>query len=129
MLELIIKKLKYREMKFVELPNWYKEIIDMLMNTEFPGKAEIKKQLHSADYILDERDGSLKVKHSIAIHAPVEKTIPVEAYANDLDGILIQVLLFTREGITYLLEILREDGNSLIVLPPASSFKVMVLPK
>lgn len=103
--------------------------IDLVLSANFPGRAEIKTQLLSTEYESIEENGSLKITPRTNFSAMVEKTIPVEANPEDIEGILIQILLHTRKGIAFMLEILREDSRKLVALPPAISFKVMVLGK
>ena len=94
---------------------------------EFPGKAEIKEQLFSAQYEVIDTNGTLDICPIKIEKAPVVKTIPVEAEGEDLDGIPISVLLFTRDGLVYMLEVLRMDGEKVKQLPEASTFELIVL--
>lgn len=68
------------------------------MQSTFPGKDQIVHQLRNAEFEIIDRNGSLKINPQVHDMAMVEKTIPVEAWSIDKDGMMIQVLLFTREG-------------------------------
>lgn len=113
--------------EFKNLPSWYKEIFDLILNAEFSGKNEIKRQVLSSKFKIIDVNGSMSILPSRKEKAPILKTIPVEAYAQDQDGIEIQVLLFTERRIVYMLEISRVDSERVIELPPANKFEVMVL--
>jgi hypothetical protein len=59
--------------------------------------------------------------------APVVKTVPVEGWAEDQEGVWIQSPLFTRNGLAYLFDDLRGDGVPIVQPPPAEAFAVLVL--
>jgi hypothetical protein len=109
------------------LSHWHREILARLLLAEFPGKAEIQKQLVSATFEVIDANQSLKIVPSTSLRAPVQKTIPVEGHAPDQDEALIQVLLFTRDGRVSMLELLREDGEPIRNLPPVGKFEVLTL--
>jgi hypothetical protein len=112
---------------FETLPYWYQKIIEKLLTADFPGKSEIQHQLKNSSFEIVDKNGSLKIYSQILNEALVVKTIPVEAWAHDIDGILIQVILFTQRGIVRMLEIFREDGGPIIYLPAVNNFEVIVL--
>lgn len=112
---------------FNELSDWYREILSRLLNVSFPGQPQLKAQVLSSRFAMFDNSRSLEIFPLKCDAAPVAKTIPVEAFASDCDGVLIQSLLFTRHGMAYMLEVIREDGNEIRDLPPASKFEVIVL--
>lgn len=114
-------------LKFELLPVWHQKIIINLLNTTFVGRDQIKLQLETAYFEIIDKNGSLKIYPQFAKEAPIEKTIPVESWAYDSDGILIQILLFTINGVVNMLEIIREDGKAVFKMPFVEEFKVIVL--
>jgi hypothetical protein len=114
-------------MTFEEIPPWHREILAKLLRADFPGKAEITQQINTARFRIIDANQSLGISALDSLVAPVVKTIPVEAYATDQDGALVQIMLFTRGGRAYMLEILREDGNSVREFPLIEKFTVLVL--
>ena len=114
-------------MTFEELSSWHREILAKLVRVDFPGKAEVTLQLHTATFNIIDANQSLGISTLGSLDAPVVKRIPVEAYATDKDGVLVQVLLFSRTGRAYMLEILREDGKPVRELPAIERFTVLVL--
>ena len=112
---------------FSDLELWYKEIFANLLGMDFPGKKEIKDQIISGIFEVIDENGSLAIHPVSKIKAPVVKTIPVEAWAQDSDGASIQALLFTRNGFVYMFEILRGDGEPIKHLPSSGKFEVIVL--
>src|ERR1041385_4395678 len=105
------------ELIFKTLPDWHKQMLLLLLSASFPGKEELHMQIDSAKFEIIDKNGSLKIVPRSFIKAPLEKTIPVEAWANDQDGILIQVMLFASFGFANMLEVLREDSEPVIKLP------------
>jgi hypothetical protein len=113
--------------QFHELPVWNRELLSRLLNADFPGQQELKSQISTATYKIIDANQSLSISPTKSVPGQFAKTIPVEASGSDQDGVLIQTLLFTRQGFAYMLEVLREDGNPVKCLPPASEFSVTVL--
>jgi len=102
-------------------------MLTRLLNASFPGQQELKSQVLDSRFRVIDGNQSLEIFPTSSIAAPVAKRIPVEAYAADEDGMQIQLLLFTRQGLAYMLEVLRGDGEQVKRLPPASAFNVTVL--
>ena len=114
---------------FRELSNWHQAMLIRLLDAPFPGQKELKTQVLDGRFRVLDENLSLEIRSncSTVAPAPVVKTIPVEAGALDVDEVPIQVLLFTRHGLAYMLEILRPDGNQVKSMPPPNVFEVMVL--
>lgn len=87
----------------------------------------MKAQLEAAEFEIIDSNQSVAIFPPETQSAPVTKTVPVEAHAADVDGVPIELLLFTRKGGAYMLEVLRADGNKVQALPAADEFHVMVL--
>ena len=112
---------------FQELPQWHRDMLCRFLNTPFPGQAELLTQIVNSRFSIIDDNQSLEICPPNSVPAPVIKTIPVEAYASDKDGVPILSLLFTRNGLAYMLEIFRADGGQLTELPPVTAFNIMVL--
>ena len=112
---------------FNNLSAWHRSIFEKLLNSSFKGRNEIYRQLLSARFEVIDTNQSLNIIPLDTAVAPVEKTIPVEAHGKDGDGCEIQVLLFTRNGVAYMLEVIREDGLPVEKLPAVDTFEVMIL--
>jgi hypothetical protein len=112
--------------RFDELPAWHRVLLTRLLTAEFPGCQELLAQVQISRFRLIDENQSLEIQASADRPAPVLKTIPVEAWARDQDGIWIQSLLFTRSGLAYMLDNLRVDGKPIVQLPPAEAFAVLV---
>lgn len=59
--------------------------------------------------------------------APVVHRIPVEAAAEDVDGVLVHFILHVVDGRLSELEVFREDGESIQRMPRAASLSVSCL--
>lgn len=104
------------------------EIIDRLLAADFPGKDQIADQLRNYRVRTIDDDGSLELRvTSAAPAANVEKRIPGEAQASDVDGIHVHFLLHVVNGFAAELEIYKDDGTPIARLPRADELEVMVL--
>jgi hypothetical protein len=109
---------------FSELPAWHRELLTKLLESPFPGNTELMGQVFASNFSIVDDNQSLKIVCSACTPASVRKTIPVEARALDSDGVPIESLLFTREGLAYLLENRRLDGELIKDMPPVKAFNV-----
>jgi hypothetical protein len=112
---------------FNKLSPWHREILSRLLDTPFPGQHELAAQVRNSRFRIIDKNQSLEILPSSSVATSVVKTVPVEASAPDEDSVPIQVLLFTRHGLAYMLEILRADGEQIKRLPLASAFDIIVL--
>ncbi|MGU7784301.1 DUF6984 family protein [Burkholderia sp. PU8-34] len=95
-----------------------RELISELTAAEFPGRAEVIKQLQQCVVRLIDEDGSLEVgipPHAIA--APVLHRVPTELYGPDVDGVQISVLLHVVDGVCHEIEIYKVDGTDIQRMP------------
>ena len=100
-----------------------RRILSVLLAAQFPGRVQIAKQIESARGRVVDQDGS------IALRAPadVERTIPVEAEAEDEDGMTFHVVLHVVDGFIAELEIYREDSLPIRGPIHAEALRVLVL--
>ncbi|WP_124835885.1 DUF6984 family protein [Burkholderia sp. Bp9031] len=95
-----------------------RELISELTAAEFPGRAEVIKQLQQCVVRVIDEEGSLEVgipPHAIA--APVLHRVPTELYGPDVDGVQISVLLHVVDGVCREIEIYKVDGTDIQRMP------------
>jgi hypothetical protein len=88
-------------------------MVATLLRSEFPGRDVLVRQLATASVKTIDPDGSLKFAVESPERADVNQRVPVEAWATDLDGMLIEVLLHVVDGVLDEFEILRADSKPL----------------
>jgi hypothetical protein len=101
----------------------------LLLSQPFPGRDELRQQVQLARVSEEERGGYLSVvltvDRSAAPPAPVQESPSVEAEGLD-EGVEIEVLLHTRGGYLFMLEIIRMDGKPLTRFPDPMSLELFV---
>ncbi len=105
-----------------------RELLRRLMEADFPGRDELASMLDQVRVRTIDELGSLELRTQAGGEAPVAKTIPVEAEAQDEDGCLIHVLLHVVDGRPVELEIFKDDGSRVRQMPSPSAFDLLVLP-
>jgi hypothetical protein len=103
-------------------------LISRLLEPSFQGRDEIRTILQSAQVRSIDEQGSLKFKSEVVGKVNGVKPIPVEAEANDTDGLAIHVLLHMVHGRPDELEIYKDDSSAIQRLPPPEEFDLIVLP-
>jgi hypothetical protein len=94
-----------------------RELISELTAAEFPGRAEVIKQLQHCVVRLIDEDGSLEINVPQPISAPVLHRVPTELYGPDVDGVQISVLLHVVDGVCREIEIYKVDGTTIQRMP------------
>ena len=106
----------YRPLKTHE-----RELIERLLEPDFPGRDELRRQPDAitAKQILE--DGTLALQCGPCKRAPVKRRVATEGECRDADGGLIQVLLHVVDGVLNELEILKvgPTEGAKIINPPA----------
>jgi hypothetical protein len=106
-----------------------RELLELLLTKNFPGREELRHQLESArvcgEYGLGDPTVVLCVDQSAAKHASVDHRIPVEANGSDSDGMKIHILVHVVDGFLAELEIYREDGEAIRRMPDPNSLEVL----
>ena len=108
--------------EFRPLTDRERGLIDKLLEQEFQGRDELRKQLASviAKQVID--DGTLSLQCLEGPPAPGKRSIANEATCTDSDGGLMAVMLFVgSNGMMYLLEIIKYDGTPIIQPPTAEN--------
>jgi hypothetical protein len=105
-----------------------RELIDRLLDAQFPGRDELAGLLATIEVRALDDLGGLDIRSHIPGTASVVKQIPVEAEAKDDDGCTIHALLHVKNGRPIELEIFKDDGTAIRRMPPPSEFELIVLP-
>jgi hypothetical protein len=105
-----------------------KAVINTLLSAEFPGKEALHLQMATAQVKTVDEDGGLEIWPADASPpASVSRRIPVEAEADDVDGVPIHILLHVVEGMARELELFREDGRTVQRQPSPKDLRLLVL--
>lgn len=94
-----------------------KKLIEKLLEKDFPGRDELRRQLDSVTAKRLDDDGSLTLAVTAGPPAPGRWRVPTEGWCNDIDGMEIQVLLHVKDGMMIMLEIFKLDGSK-VSRPP-----------
>lgn len=113
---------------FRSLTHAERELLERLFKTDFPGRAELRKQVDLALVRTIDRDGSLSFSVSTPDESPANtgketadellaQGLPVEGRYFDVDGIPVCVMLHVSRGRLHELEILKADGSHIVRKP------------
>jgi len=102
-------------------------ILGVLLGGEFPGKDALVEQSASASARQIDSNGSLEFSVSAGSPANVVRRIPVEAEAEDQDGVQVHVLLHVLEGLLAELEVYREDSGPLQGTLDPDRLRILIL--
>ena len=111
--------------KFREPTQEERNIFQLLLRESFPGKESLSQQLARCQVRTIDGEGSLEIKQLDAPAAQVVRRIPVEAYANDEDGVTIHALLHVVNGKATELEFYKDDSSKIRKLP--DKWEIMIL--
>lgn len=104
-------------------------VLHRLLEKPFPGRDQLA--LQTRDVVVEEI-GDPRVHSLLAIEvqspfkAITTSWVPVEASADDEDGVRIDFILHVREGQMYTLEVLKADHSPIIRMPDAAKLDVFV---
>jgi hypothetical protein len=109
-----------------------RQIIERLLQDPFPGWDELRAQIFKSrvepiDEYGDEY-GSLQFEVEDGPKAKVTQRVPVDARANDSDGVPIEFLLHVVDGVVRELEIYKADGSPIVRHPVASDLQEFTYP-
>jgi Domain of unknown function (DUF6984) len=102
-------------------------LIEKLLDCEFPGRDELRRQLDSVAAQKVYADGTLALRVLSGQPAAVKGRVPTEGSCPDTDGVMIHVLLHVVNGMMEELEIFKEDGSN-VARPPMAGALVLVPP-
>jgi hypothetical protein len=118
------------ESEFRKLNERERELLEKLLDAEFPGRDEWRTQLDSMTGRQVIEDGTLILRCDAALPLPTKyKKLGVEGMCKDADGGDIAVLLHADDnGFLRMLEILKYDGSP-VINPPSARDLVLLLPE
>jgi len=102
-------------------------LLALLLSAEFKGKEAIARQLRDARVHAIDIEGSLALNVSSSEKADVKHRIPIEAEAQDRDGMTIHMLLHVVDGIASELEFYKDDSSPILVLPAVRDWRLIEL--
>jgi len=101
------------------------QLLETLLNHEFPGRDELREQLGSVVGRTIDEDGGLSLQCSVGNPAPVLCRVPIEGKCVDVDGVQIHVLLHVVDGFMNELEIYKDDSSRVKRSPMAGELVVI----
>lgn len=93
------------------------QLIDRLLEEDFPGRDAISEQINLALVEQIDANGSLKFYVSGGVEAVTKFRIPTEGEVEDVEGMTIHVLLHVVDGKVSELEIYKDDSSPIIDMP------------
>ncbi len=112
---------------FRPLTSHERALLEKLLEPNFPGREELRRQMSSVVVGQVLEDGTLALSCDPEPRAPVKCSIPAEGWCPDTDGVMIHVLLYTVDGLMRLLEVYKADGSE-IQKPPTPRDLVLFTP-
>ena len=101
------------------------EILEKLLEPEFPGRDELRQQVGSLTARQLFQDGTLDLNCGATLRAPVTCRVPTEGEYFDADGFRVNVLLHVVDGLMNELEILKLHPSKIINPPEARNLFVV----
>ena len=111
---------------FRPLKTHERELLEKLLEPEFPGRDELRLQLNSVTAKQIFEDGTLALQCGLTHPAPVKSRVPVEGECRDADGGPISVFLHVVDGFMNELEIVKYDHSKIVKQPSAHDLVVLV---
>lgn len=106
-----------------------KQLFARFLSQPFSGSKEIAEQINAASVRTLDQEGSLAIQStSPALATGVKARVPVEAEGEDEDGVCIHFLLHVVRGRAYELEVYKEDGTKIRVLPEVKAIRISIVP-
>ena len=116
------------ESRFREKTVFERRLVDRLLATPFPGSRELALQLGDSLVCSIDQNGSVDFLVPTNEKVSVLNPIPVEAEAEDSDGITIHLLLHVIEGVARGIEVYKEDGSDVIKFPDPTDLRLFSPP-
>jgi uncharacterized protein DUF6984 len=114
------------ESSFRPLTTYERELLEKLLEPEFPGRDELRQQLNSVTAKQTMEDGTLSLQCDSTHPAPVKCRVPVEAECPDADGGPISFFLHVVDGFLNELDIVKYDGSKILRPPPPRDLVLIV---
>jgi len=95
-----------------------KQLVERLLEPDFPGRDELVQQLHAAEVRGIDEDGSVEFRVTSDVPAcNVKYRVPTEGEYEDLDGVKVHVLLHVVGRKAKELELYKEDNSPVRAWP------------
>jgi hypothetical protein len=91
-----------------------RELLDLILNHEFPGQAELVSQIPGLHVTEVNVNGWLALYPICGLPAPVRYLVPIEASYQDADGTVVHISLHVVDGYMRDFEVFKEDGSLVI---------------
>src|SRR5258708_37455298 len=104
---------------FRPLTTHERELVERLLEPDFPGRDELRRQLESVPAKQIFEDGTLTLQCGPCEPAPVRCRVATEGECPDADGMAIHVLLHVKGGGMHELEVFKYDGSTIHSRPAA----------
>jgi hypothetical protein len=102
-------------------------LLRRLLELPIRNKEDLQSKIEGAKVRTIEEYGDAygSIEFDLATESPLEAPLPIaEGRSEDIDGVSVDVILYTRAGQPAELEILRSDGLPLVRMPDPESFRV-----
>src|SRR6266508_3873314 len=110
----------YRELTPTE-----RQLLERLLGAEFTGRDEIAEQVKTCKVRAVDEHGCLEFFVQSETKAPVRQGVPIEAEAEDEDGIVIHMLLHVVDGKVKELEFYSESNSPIKRIPDPSEWRLI----
>jgi hypothetical protein len=110
-----------------QLTSRERAIVELLLSATFSGREAIRKQVRNARVRVVDPEGSLAFEVSASEKAAVRHRIPIEAEAEDRDGVTVHALLHVVDGRVAELEFFKDDASPILELPPPDQWRLIEL--
>lgn len=116
------------EMPYRDITSFERALLDRIL--DFRSRERNTPTVRVERYLVKEIDGegSLKFAHEGTPGQFEQKLFPVEAQAQDADGIWIHALLFVTDNVVDELQIYKDDSSPILRMPNPQEWEVFELP-
>jgi hypothetical protein len=115
-------------MEFRPLTATELELLRTLLAQEFPGAAELRRQLQNLEIRPIDAAGNADFRPQEGERALVRRRVPVEAEYVDSDGATVHVLVHVADGRLSALEVYKESDAAIVGLPTAERLSEFFMP-
>jgi hypothetical protein len=111
-----------------ELSPWERAVFERLLADQFPGRELVAPQLTSPKVQEIDEDGSLEFQLAEGFDMGRGRVNPVEAYAPDIDGMMIHFILHTIDDTVVEFEVYKDDSSRVVRRPDPTALAIMSPP-
>lgn len=114
--------------QFREMNSSERALMSRLFEEPFPGAEQLVDQIENCLVRSIDENGSLDFIVPLNQKATVRNSVPVEAEAEDVDGVTIHILLHVIGGIARGIEVYKEDLSRVIQFPAPAELRLFSPP-